>query len=35
MFLLSNLTRLTLHLGWGLVLIYASFVNGPHESGST
>jgi hypothetical protein len=35
MFLLSDLTRLTLLLDQGTSLIYASFVKGPHESGST
>jgi hypothetical protein len=35
MFLLSDLTRLTLRLDQGSTLIYASFVKGQHESGST
>jgi hypothetical protein len=34
-FLLSDLTRLTLGLDQGSTLIYASFVNGLHESDST
>jgi hypothetical protein len=29
------LTRLTLRLGQGSTLIYASFVNGPQESNTT
>jgi hypothetical protein len=33
--LLSDLGRLTLDLDQGLGLIYASFVNGPNESGAT
>jgi hypothetical protein len=34
-FLLGNLSRLTLGLEYGLVLVYASFVKRPHESGAT
>jgi hypothetical protein len=35
MFLVSDLSRLTLSLDQGSTLIYASFVNGPHESSAT